>query len=272
MSRRESDSRHHRSRFDREPSPKRVKRDGRTATEQPTSNYNSTERIDRDKKHQRRLQDSVLLGSTSVTGSKIENVTLSKESNKKNNGYREGTKHSSDNITAPRPRSHIQHDERAGQVGRSFRHKETTEHDQWKEKTLKDEKTEPNSKQLPKKRPSFRETKLPVNESAPQATKTPANAEGSERGKQPPVDRPDRWLAGGRDPHRNETHRMKFQSRVRHGAGGSFRGRDGFNQGQRQSGGRVEKWKHDLYDEANKSPNTKNEEDQIAKVEALLAS
>ncbi|KAL8199915.1 hypothetical protein R6Q57_013483 [Mikania cordata] len=88
--------------------PKRLKRDGRTATEQPTSNYNSTERIDRDKKHQRRLQDSVLLGSRSVTGSKIDNVSLSKDSDKKNNGYREGTKHSSDNITAPRPRSHIQ--------------------------------------------------------------------------------------------------------------------------------------------------------------------
>jgi hypothetical protein len=33
-----------------------------------------------------------------------------------------------------------------------------------------------------------------------------------------------------------------------------------------------EKWKHDLFDDANKSPTTKNEEDQIAKIERLLAS
>ncbi|KAI3774665.1 hypothetical protein L1987_49224 [Smallanthus sonchifolius] len=293
MSRRDSDSRHHRSRSDREPSPKRAKRDGKTATEQPTSNLNSTERIDRDKKHHRRLQDSVPLGSAVVTGSKTDSVSLSKESDKKSNGYREGTKISSDNIEAPRSRSHLQHDERAGQVGRSFRHKETTERDWWKDKKPKDEKTrsdglykvEPDSKQISKKRPSFRETKLPVNESATQVTKTPVNAEGrerkEERGKpleKPPVDHlPDRRLSGGRDPHRNESQRMKFQSRVRYGGGGagggfggSFRGRDRFN--ERQSGGRVNKWKHDLYDEANKSPTTKNEEDQIAKVEALLAS
>lgn len=138
---------------------------------------------------------------------------------------------------------------------------------------------EPDSKQLSKKRPSFRETKLPVNESA--------NVEGDERKEErrkplekPPLDRPDRRVSGGRDPHRNEPQRIKFQSRARYGGsgsnggggfGGSFRGRDGFNE-QRQGGGRADKWKHDLYDEANKSPTSKNEEDQIAKVEALLAS
>ncbi|MCL7040714.1 hypothetical protein MKW94_028783, partial [Papaver nudicaule] len=35
---------------------------------------------------------------------------------------------------------------------------------------------------------------------------------------------------------------------------------------------KAEKWKHDLYDEANKSPTAKNEEEQIAKVQALLSS
>ncbi|CAA2999701.1 Hypothetical predicted protein [Olea europaea subsp. europaea] len=43
-------------------------------------------------------------------------------------------------------------------------------------------------------------------------------------------------------------------------------------QGYRPTGGRVEKWKHDLYEESNRSPTPKNEEDQIAKIEALLAS
>ncbi|KAK9109750.1 hypothetical protein Sjap_017810 [Stephania japonica] len=35
---------------------------------------------------------------------------------------------------------------------------------------------------------------------------------------------------------------------------------------------RAEKWKHDMFDEANRSPTPKNEDDQIAKIEALLAS
>ncbi|XP_076954867.1 uncharacterized protein LOC143629484 [Bidens hawaiensis] len=272
MSRRDSDSRHHRSRLDREPSPKRVKRDGRTTTEQPANNLNST---DRDKKHHPRLQDS---------GSNKETASLSKEHDRKSNGYRDGTKNSSDNVEAPRSRSHLQHDERAGQVGRSFRHRERTERDWWKDTNPRDEKVEPDSKQLSKKRPSFRETKLPVNESATQGAKESANVERNERKEErrkplekPPPDRPDRRVSGGRDPHRNEAQRMKFQSRVRYGGsggggfGGSFRGRDGFNE-QRQGGWRAEKWKHDLYDEANKSPTSKNEEDQIAKVEALLAS
>ena len=55
-----------------------------------------------------------------------------------------------------------------------------------------------------------------------------------------------------------------------------FGGRQGQGQGQGQRSGdvhvRVEKWKHDLFDEANRSPIRKKEEEQIAKVEALLAS
>lgn len=77
-------------------SPKRVKRDGRTTTEQPANNLNST---DRDKKHHPRLQDS---------GSNKETVSLSKEHGRKSNGYRDGTKNSSDNVEAPRSRSHLQ--------------------------------------------------------------------------------------------------------------------------------------------------------------------
>ncbi|CAN1302478.1 hypothetical protein LINPERPRIM_LOCUS25478, partial [Linum perenne] len=56
----------------------------------------------------------------------------------------------------------------------------------------------------------------------------------------------------------------------------NYRGGEGFNgeqQNNHQSGTRVEKWKHDLFDEAAaKSPTTRNEDDQIARVEALLAS
>ncbi|XP_024980567.1 hepatoma-derived growth factor-related protein 2 isoform X1 [Cynara cardunculus var. scolymus] len=318
MSRREtrdSDSRHHRSRFDREPSPKRVRRDGKTATERPPSNLNldSAEHIDRDQKHHRRVQDSLPLEAPPVSDPKIETVPLSKESDKKSNGYREGTKNSSDKIEAPRSRSLFQHDERAG---RSFRHRETAERDWWKDSKdrqsgrttnrssnnddtkPRDEKTrgqgvdhrawrydgsyktEPDLKQPSKKRPSFRETKIPIDagtddKSAPEVAKPSAvgSERKEERGKPPEKPPVDRRLSGERDPQQ----RMKFQSRDRYGGGGggfggSNRGRDRFNGRQGQSGGRVEKWKHDLYDEANKSPTSKNEEDQIAKVEALLAS
>lgn len=140
------------------------------------------------------------------------------------------------------------------------------------------DEVEPDLKQSSNKRRSFRETKIPVDDkSVTEVTKLPVNGEGSERkeerGKQqerPPVNRHHR--------HRTEGQRTNYQSRDRYGGGGdggfggSFRGRDRFNGKQGQSGGRADKWKHDLYDEANKSPTSKNEEDQIAKVEALLAS
>ncbi|XP_038680965.1 uncharacterized protein LOC119981897 [Tripterygium wilfordii] len=75
--------------------------------------------------------------------------------------------------------------------------------------------------------------------------------------------------------YRGEALRGGFPPRERYvGNGGNYRGRDryGGKQGYHSSNGRVEKWKHDLFHEANRSPTLKNEENQIAKVEALLAS
>lgn len=83
--------------------------------------------------------------------------------------------------------------------------------------------------------------------------------------------------AGDGGPHRGEIQRVGYSSRERFNAGGGSRGRERFNgrygdrNQDRQGGFHVEKWKHDLFDEANRSPTPKNEEDQIAKVEALLA-
>ncbi|MQL92678.1 hypothetical protein Taro_025313 [Colocasia esculenta] len=74
-----------------------------------------------------------------------------------------------------------------------------------------------------------------------------------------------------------EAQRAGYQSRERFGCGGAVRGRDRYNgrygeRIQNQVGGSQDRWKHDLFDEANRSPTPKNEEDEIAKVEALLAS
>ncbi|KAI3953269.1 hypothetical protein MKX01_042264 [Papaver californicum] len=147
-----------------------------------------------------------------------------------------------------------------------------------------------------RKRPAFREKKMepePSNafgrttttESARTDRPPSGNSRRDERGDRSyrNLERPDRPFTLDRAvPHRVETHRPGFPSRERERYGGSrggYRGRDGLNErhGERNeyhsrtNSFRSEKWKHDLYDEANKSPNQKNEEDQIAKVEALLA-
>lgn len=89
-------------------------------------------------------------------------------------------------------------------------------------------------------------------------------------------DRPERPSSGERVQSRGEAWRRGFSSRGKYGGvNDTYRGRDGYNGRQRFRGSSnkdEKKWEHDLFDDANKSPQRKNEEDQIAKVEALLAS
>ncbi|XP_021735213.1 uncharacterized protein LOC110701917 [Chenopodium quinoa] len=143
-----------------------------------------------------------------------------------------------------------------------------------------------------KKRRPFREEKLPLkseneNDAVPEPSKFdhPASSTGGTG----------RWDHRARDRRpleRNEHDRgyvreRSFSNRGRventgfpprgrfSGADndGKFKGRDNFGgrQGYRSSGSQVEKWKHDMYDEANRSPTPKKEEDPVAKVEALLS-
>ncbi|XP_022763510.1 uncharacterized protein LOC111309018 [Durio zibethinus] len=323
---RDSDSRRHRSGFDREPSPKRSRRDGKPETERVVSNADVGDRVDQDKKQRRRLQDALPLEAPSAPdSSKIESVILNKESDRKNNGRHEGIKHSSDPTEVPRSRSYFQHDERgnATQAGQSFGQRAANERGWWRD--AKDQHNERETKiyqtrqrdekpqiigdgndewrhdrffemevdALPqppstRKQPAFREKKiLAATKSTDNKTQEPEKANhsghqvlGSERrvdrDRNPQhLDRQDRLSAGDQVPNRREAPRGGFSSHERHGdGGGNFRGRDRFSgrQGYRSGGTRVEKWKHDLFDEANKSPLRKNEEDQIAKVESLLAS
>ncbi|XVE49327.1 hypothetical protein DITRI_Ditri01bG0073900 [Diplodiscus trichospermus] len=323
---RDSDSRRHRSRFDREPSPKRSRRDGKPETERVISNADVGERVDQDEKQRRRLQDALPLEAPPApVSSKIESGTADKESDRKNNGHRDGTKHSSDPTAVPRSRSYFQHDERGNpaQAGRSFGRRAATErgwwrdardqHDERETKTYetrqRDEKPQskgdgngdwrhdryfeveadrPPQPPSTRKRPAFSEKKIPAaTQSTENTTKEPEKASHSghhvlggerrvDRGHNPrPSDRQDRLSTVDQVPNRREAPRGRFSSHERYGGGGGdFRGRDGFSgrQGYRSGGNRVEKWKHDLFDEANKSPPRKNEEDQIAKVESLLAS
>lgn len=146
---------------------------------------------------------------------------------------------------------------------------------------------EANPKLPARKRPAFREQKIPADpERSSKAADDPVMAKPqdhavysgrrNERGyNSRHSDRHERPVAGGeRELNRAQSWRGNFSSGDRSGANNRYRGRDRFpaKQGYHPTGGRVEKWKHDLYDEANKSPPPKNEEDQISKIEALLSS
>jgi len=141
-----------------------------------------------------------------------------------------------------------------------------------------------------RKRRAFREKKIPADsadanpasivEVKPSHTDHPPerNERKDERSSNPHhLDRPEKQNAEGRAPNKIEARRDGFSSRARYGGSGgnnNYRGRDKFNgkQGYRPIKTRMEKWKHDLYQEVNKDPIPKNEDDQIAKLEALLAS
>ncbi|XP_055815971.1 uncharacterized protein LOC129885640 isoform X2 [Solanum dulcamara] len=138
----------------------------------------------------------------------------------------------------------------------------------------------------PVKKRSFREEKIPVdtekvekaaielvkpNPSHPEVDGGRKNERTDHMSRHP--GRYGRPFTGVRDGNRGETWRANFPSRDRYHGNGDYRGRDRFNSRQGHNPSKVvEKWKHDLYDEANKSPTLKNEEDQIAKIEALLDS
>ncbi|KAF4382324.1 hypothetical protein G4B88_011276 [Cannabis sativa] len=144
-----------------------------------------------------------------------------------------------------------------------------------------------------RKRPSFREKKIQadfeqVDGAAPETAKLRyLNQPAKESRKEEQghntryFDRNEKALVGDGAAHRRETQkRGGFPSRERYRGGGdddvNYRRRDGLIGGRSEfrggSDGHDNKWKHDLYQDANRSPTPKNEEDQIAKVEALLAS
>ncbi|XP_021865053.1 uncharacterized protein [Spinacia oleracea] len=141
-----------------------------------------------------------------------------------------------------------------------------------------------------KKRRPFREEKLPVksedvdNAVVPERSKVSHPTGGTARWEQKahdrrPLERNEHDRAYLRErsfSNRGRVENTGFPSRDRFNGvsnNGKFIGRENFGgrKGYHSSGGRVEKWKHDLYDEANRSPTPKKEEDPVAKVEALLS-
>ncbi|XP_075493765.1 uncharacterized protein LOC142531500 [Primulina tabacum] len=329
---RSSDSKRYRSRFDREPSPKRSRRDGKPATERPDTHPQlDKDHLHSDQKHHRRLQDALPLEAPLGRDAKVEAGMVSKESEEKANGNPEGSNHPSDPAKVPRSRGYFQHDDRGitRQDGRGFSRRADSEHGWWRDhkaqlnsragnKILssdtrwKDEKAMDNRENnmrrrdgyyemeanpkppAARKRPSFSEQKITTADpekvdksatAAPAANLVIPNPEDraakSEKREERVhysrySDKPERPFAREMESSEGEAWRGNFTSRDRYGSNGRYRGRDEFTgrQGYRPAGdgGRVEKWKHDLYNEANRSPAPKNDEDQVSKIEALLAS
>ncbi|OIW12856.1 hypothetical protein TanjilG_24789 [Lupinus angustifolius] len=294
MSGRDSDSKRRHSRHDREAaSPKRYKRDEKEERDErkhvPRHSNQQAEHVNKDV------------------------AAADKKSN-------DPPRHSTQSTRSPRSRSYHQHGERAntGHVGRGAgrreagenvftQNKEHNDRVETGQRELRDEKSQAKvddsfqrrdgfreRKDDPppttRKRPAFREKKIPVesgdaNPAATNAVKTShadhapeRNERKEERSSNPRhPDRLERKFAEGRAPYKNDDRRDGFSSRVRYGSGGgnsNYRGRDKFNvkQGYHPIKTQTEKWTHDLYQEVNKDPIPKSEDDQIAKLEALLAS
>ncbi|TKY51039.1 hypothetical protein E2542_SST22546 [Spatholobus suberectus] len=302
MSHRDSDSKRRHSKFDREPSPKRYRRDGKQDRERDRNRVTSDGGDQRNPPlphHSRRETFDA----------------APKKSN--SNDHHEPPKHSSQ---PSRSRSYYQHDERGstGQVGRSngpreaggkvfTQSKENNERvETTQSREQRDERSQVKLDNFQKrdgfterkddppptmrKRRAFREKKIPVDSADANPPEMVAvksshtdhpperNERKEERSSNPHhLDRPEKQIAEDRAPNKSEAGRDGFSSRARYGGSGgnsNYRGRDKFNgrQGYRPIKTRIEKWKHDLYQEVNKDPIPKNEDDQIAELEALLAS
>ncbi|KAL2324283.1 hypothetical protein Fmac_023341 [Flemingia macrophylla] len=294
MSHRDSYSKRRHSKFDRQPSSNRYRRDGKQDSNRVTSDGGDLRNPPLPDHHSRRESFDA----------------APKKSN--SNDHLDPPKHSSQ---PPRSRPYYQHDELTGKVGRSNGQREAREKskennervetDQRRE--LRDEKSQvklDNSLQkrngfserkdepLPtmRKRRAFREKKIPTDSTDANPPESVAvkssntdhplerNERKEERSSNPHLlDRPEKQITEDRGLNKSEARRDGFSSRARYGGSGgisNYRGRDKFNgrQGYRPFTTRVEKWKHDLYQEVNKDPIPKNEDDQIAKLEALLTS
>ncbi|KAF3604850.1 hypothetical protein DY000_02049831 [Brassica cretica] len=281
---RDSESKRDRSRFDRESSPKRSRRDGKPEEGGVLLSKKDLDvrdgGTDTDKKPRQTLRDTVPL--------EPDAQGLRKDGEKKLSETTKQAPHLSEGL---RSRPYHQHDVRRT-TGRDDR-RPTSERGSWRcsrdqssrragdDRRDQDKSTwrhdrfhesDDTKGALSRKRPAFREKKIPE-ESRNNTNRTRTedakdtnlnNRRQNERNWRSNNERP----ATGRDRvwNRDDGSRQSYRT-----------DRDGFNRNGRTglngSWTRAEKkWDHDLYEEANKSPATANEEEQIAKVEALLSS
>lgn len=127
---------------------------------------------------------------------------------------------------------------------------------------------------LSRKRPAFREKKIP--EESRNGTDRTRTEEAKDTNLNTRRQNERNWRSNnnerpamGRDRVWNRDDGSRQSYRADREVGFNRNGRSGFHGSWTKA---EKKWDHDLYEEANKSPGRANEEEQIAKVEALLAS
>ncbi|XP_009145764.1 bcl-2-associated transcription factor 1 [Brassica rapa] len=283
---RDSDSKRDRSRFDRESSPKRSKRDGKPEEEEEGVLLSKKDLdvrdgcTETDKKPRQSLRDAAPL--------EPDAQGLRKDVEKKLSDTTKQAPHLSEEL---RSRPYHQHDDRRTN-GRDDR-RQTSERGSWRgsrdqssrragdDRRDQDKSTwrhdrfhesDDTKGALSRKRPAFREKKIQEESRidtdrtrTEEAKDTNLNSRRqNERNWRSNNERP----AAGRDRvwNRDDGSRQSYRTDRE---GFNRNGRSGFNGGWAKA---EKKWDHDLYEEANKSPARANEEEQIAKVEALLSS
>ncbi|XP_048635384.1 U1 small nuclear ribonucleoprotein 70 kDa-like [Brassica napus] len=284
---RDSDSKRDRSRFDRESSPKRSRRDGKPEEEEEGVLLSKKDLdvrdggTETDKKPRQSMRDAAPL--------EPDTHGLRKDGEKKLSDTTKQAPHLSEEL---RSRPYHQHDDRRTN-GRDDR-RPTSERGSWRgsrdqsnrragdDRRDQDKSTwrhdrfhesdDTKGGALSRKRPAFRENKIPEesrNDTDRTRTEEAKDANlnsrrQNERNWRSNNERP----AAGRDRvwNRDDGSRQSYRTDRE---GFNRNGRSGFNGGWAKA---EKKWDHDLYEEANKSPARANEEEQIAKVEALLSS
>ncbi|XP_020234681.1 uncharacterized protein LOC109814623 [Cajanus cajan] len=282
MSRRHSDSKRRHSRFDTHPSPKRYRRDERERV------TNGEHEHEHEHQHQPPLPKQQSTSLHSKPNDRHESPKhalqhderdssgqVGRSSGQRKAGERGWWKDSRNHLNERTQTSH-------GREERDERSQAKLDDNTFQRRDgFSERKDEPPP--TSRKRPAFREKKIPADSGDAnlaavvevKSSQIERNDRKEERGSNlHRLDRPEKRFADDRAPNKGEARRDGFPSRGRYGGNDSYKGRDKFNgrQGYRPGYIRTEKWKHDLYQEVNKDPIPQNEDDQIAKLEALLAS
>ncbi|KAF8081237.1 hypothetical protein N665_0899s0023 [Sinapis alba] len=273
---RDSEPKRDRSRFDRDSSPKRSRRDEKPeAGEVLLSKKDIDVSTETDKKPRQSLRDAAPLEPDSQVLRKDDDKKHSRH-HEMSQGFRSRPYHQHDDdrrstgkddrrLTSERGswRGSRDQSNRRGGDDRREQDRSTWRHDRF------NESDDTKGALLSRKRPAFREKKI-TEESRNETDRTRSDdARENERSWRSNLhsDRHER-PAMGRDRvwNRDDGSRQSYRS-DREGI--NRNGRSGFHGSWTKA---EKKWDHDLYEEANKSPARANEEEQIAKVEALLSS
>ncbi|XP_014510991.1 uncharacterized protein LOC106769761 [Vigna radiata var. radiata] len=304
MSHRDSDSKRRHSKFDQEPSPKRYRRDGRQERERDRNRVTSDGGDKRNPPPPHHSRREPIDASAPKKSNSNDHGQPSKHSSQPSRS-RSYYQHEERGSTGQAGRSNGQREAGGKVFTQGKDDNERLETGQSREQTNMKSQVKLNDNlqkrdgfaerkdDLPptmRKRRAFREKKIPMDSADANSALMVAvksshtdhfmerNERKEERSSNPHhLDRPEKQITEGRALNKGEARRDGFSSRARFGGSGgdsNYRGRDKLNgrQVHRPVKSRVEKWKHDLYQEVNKDPVPKNEDDQIAKLEALLAS